>query len=221
MDNLLSIIAGLTTQLALVKEKLTACEKVKGATEEKKPANTYATISQRMVSTKDTNIMNIGQKPLLSTVKLKNKDKFKTMEEAKISLQKAFCSSWEKFRIKKIIKRKEDIVVETDIRVEALQKLKNSMEIARQFTAEVVNRAKPRNIIYDVPTRVPEDMIKKMIFRQNELDIEWSKFDEECVLNFRMGPKGKKLCNWVLQVSPAVRNTLLANRKLKVDWQLC
>ena len=165
VDNLSSIIAGLTTQLALVKEKLTACEKVKGATEEKKPANTYATISERIVSTKDTNIMNIGQKPLLSTVKLKNKDKFKTMEEAKISLQKAFCSSWEKFRIKKIIKRKEDIVVETDT-VEALQKLKNSMEIARQFTAEEVNRAKPRMIIYDVPTRVPEDMIKKMIFRQ-------------------------------------------------------
>ena len=165
VDNLFSIIAGLTTQLAFVNGKLTAYEKVKGATQDEKSANTYATIAQRIVGTKDTKRMNIGQKLLHVTIKRKDKDKFKTMEEAKISLQKAFCSSWEKFRIKKIIKRKEDIVVETDT-VEALQKLKNSMEIARQFTAEEVNRAKPRMIIYDVPTRVPEDMIKKMIFRQ-------------------------------------------------------
>ena len=41
---------------------------------------------------------------------------------------------------------------------------------------EEVNRAKPRIIIND----------------------EWSKFDEECVLKFRTGPKGKELCNWFL-----------------------
>ena len=100
-------------------------------------------------------------------------------------------------RIKKIIKRKEDIVVETDT-VEHPQKLKNSMEIGRQFTVEEVNRAKPRIIIYDVPTSLPEDMIQEMVFRQNDLDIKWSKLDEECVLKFRMGPKGKELCNWFL-----------------------
>ena len=73
---------------------------------------------------------------------------------------------------------------------------------------EEVNGAKLRFIIYGVPTSVPEEIIKKMIFRQNYLDIEWSKFDEECVLKFRRGPNGKQLCNWALQVSPAVRNTL-------------
>ena len=127
MDNLFSIIAGLITQLAFVNGKLMAYGKVKGAPQQEKPANTYTTIAQRIVGTKETKSMNIGQKPLLVTIKPK-KDKFKTMEEAKVSLQKSFCPSRNKVRIKKIIKRKEDIVVET-YTVEALQKLKNSIEI--------------------------------------------------------------------------------------------
>ena len=111
VDNLFSIIAGLTTQLVFAKGKLTAYEKVKGAPTENKPATTYASIAQRIVGTKETKRMNIGQKPLLVTIKPKNKEKFKTMDEAKASLQKAFCPSRNKVRIKKIIKRKEDIVV--------------------------------------------------------------------------------------------------------------
>ena len=97
--------------------------------------------------------------------------------------------------------------------METQQKLKNSMEIGKQFTVEEVNRAKPRIIVYDVPTSVSAEMIKKMIFRQNDLDSERTKFDEECVLRLRTGPKDKELYNWVLQVSSAVRNTLLVKRK--------
>ena len=59
-----------------------------------------------------------------------------------------------------------------------------------------VKRAKPKIIICNIPTSIPEDIIKKKIFRKYELDIEWSKFDEECVLKFRTGAKGKELCNW-------------------------
>ena len=95
------------------------------------------------------------------------------------------------------------------------------MEIGRHFTVQKVNRAKPIIIIYDYKYSVPESMIKKMIFRQNDLDIKWSTFDEKCVLKFRTGPTAKGLCNWVLQVSPAVRNTLLVKRKLSLDWQMC
>ena len=121
--------------------------------------------------------MNLGQKLLLVAIAPKNKDKFKTMEEAKSSMQKAFCPSWNKARIKQITERKEDIVVETDT-VKALQKLQNLMGIGRQFLVEEVNRqfvveevkrAKTRIIIYDLPTIAPEDMIKKMIFRQNDI----------------------------------------------------
>ena len=36
-----------------------------------------------------------------------------------------------------------------------------------------------------------EHMVKKLIFKQNALDIEWFKYDEESVLKFRTGPKGK------------------------------
>ena len=46
------------------------------------------------------------------------------MEEAKTSFQKALCPGQNKVQIKKIVKRKEDIVVETNTN-EALEKLQN------------------------------------------------------------------------------------------------
>ena len=85
-------------------------------------------MAQRIVGTKDTKRMNIGQNPLHVVIKPKNKGKFKIMEEAKTSLQKVFCPSRNKVRIKKIIKRKEDIVVEMNT-VETLQQLTNSIEL--------------------------------------------------------------------------------------------
>ena len=88
--------ARLTTQLAFVKGKLTAYGKIKGAPQKKKPANTYATVVQRIVGNKNAKRMNIDQKPLIVAIKPKNKNKFKKFEEAKVSLQKAFCLSRKK-----------------------------------------------------------------------------------------------------------------------------
>ena len=107
VDNLFSMIAGLTTQLAFVKGKLTAYEKVKGAPQENKQANTYGTIAQRIVGTKEIKRMDIGQKPLFVTIKPKNKEKFKTMEEAKASLQKAFCLSWTRSESKRPLRERK------------------------------------------------------------------------------------------------------------------
>ena len=63
--------------MAFAKGKLMAHEKVKGAPftfQEEKPANAYTTITQRIVGTKDTKRMNIGQTPLPVAIKPKNKD---------------------------------------------------------------------------------------------------------------------------------------------------
>ena len=62
VDNLFSIIAAFTSQLAFAKEK------VKVAPQEKKTANNYATITQRIVGTKDTKRLNTGQKTLLVVI---------------------------------------------------------------------------------------------------------------------------------------------------------
>ena len=103
---LYSTIKGLAVHLAFAKDKLEAYEKVKGAPQKTKPANTYANIAQRIVATKNTKRINIGQRLLLVVIKLKTKDKFKTMEKAKTSLPKAFCPSRNKDRIKKMFKGK-------------------------------------------------------------------------------------------------------------------
>ena len=58
----------------------------------------------------------------------KEKNTFKSMEKVKTCLQKAFCAGQNNVGIKKIVKRKEDIVMEA-VANEALEKLKNSTEM--------------------------------------------------------------------------------------------
>ena len=117
---------------------------MKGTPQEDKPANIYVNIEERIIDTKVTKRMNIGLKLLLVVIKSKNIDKFKTMEVAKTSLQKAFCARCD---LKRLLKERKTLLWR-----QIQSKLKNSIEIGRQFAVEKMNRAKPRIIIYEVPT---------------------------------------------------------------------
>ena len=81
---------------------------------EKKAVGRYAQVVQRIIGMKKVRKFSIHSKPLSVAIKPKNKEKFKSMEEAKAALQKAFCPGKHKVQIKRIVKMKEDIVVETD-----------------------------------------------------------------------------------------------------------
>ena len=61
----------------------------------------------------------------------------------------------------------------------------------------------------------------KLIFENNEIDLEWDQFHENCVPKFKTGPKEKENTNWVFQVSPVVCNILVSNRNLYLYWQCC
>ena len=51
--------------------------------------------------------------------------------------------------------------------------------------------------------------------------MEWAQFHENCVPKFKTGSKVKENSNSVFEVSPDVRNILIRNRNLYLEWQSC
>ena len=87
------------------------------------------------------------------TIRPKVKEIFKSMDEVKTAMQNTYCSSKNNVSIKRIVKRKEDILVETDT-VESLEILKGSAEIKKNFEIQEVTRNKPKIIVYDLSNKV-------------------------------------------------------------------
>ena len=105
-----------------------------------KVGNTYAQAAKRITRIKESRKTNISKRPLAVTIR--PKEKFKSMDEVKAALQKSCFPSKNNVRIRRIIKRKEDILVEADT-VESLEKLKGSAEIFKKFEIQEVRRNKP------------------------------------------------------------------------------
>ena len=93
----------------------------------------------------------------------------------KTALQKSYCPSENNVRIKRIVKSKEDILVESD-KTESLEKLKEPAEIRKKFEVQKVSRNEPKIIIYDVSNALSERQVTKLIFEKNEIDMEWGQF---------------------------------------------
>ena len=175
-------------------------EKLQGPASVEKSENTYAQAAQRIAGLKESRKMNISKRPLAVTIRPREKEKFKSMDEVKAALQKSYCPSTNNVRIRRIVKRKEDILIETDT-IESLEKLKGSADILKKFEIQEVKRNKPKIIVYDVSNNVSERLLAKLIFDKNEIDMEWAQFHESCTPKFKTGPKGKENSNWVFEVS--------------------
>ena len=93
-------------------------------------------------------------------------------------------------------------------------KLKGSAEIRKKIEVQEVARNKPKIIIYDVSNTFFERQVTKLIFENNEIDVERAQFNENCAPQFKTGPKGKANSNWVFEVSLDVRNILIRKRNL-------
>ena len=106
--------AGLTEQFAFVKGEFTVYEKLQGPVSVEKTENSYENVAHRITGLKENRKMNISKRPLAVTIRPREKYKFKSMEEVKKALQKSYRPSKDNVRIKKVVKREEDILVETD-----------------------------------------------------------------------------------------------------------
>ena len=74
--------------------------------------------------------------------------------------KKRFCPSQIKILTKRIVKRKENIVVEKDTE-ELLEKLKHSVANKKKFKEKKMSSSVSRILVYDVLSRMSKDEITK------------------------------------------------------------
>ncbi|CAK9816278.1 Uncharacterized 50 kDa protein in type I retrotransposable element R1DM [Anthophora plagiata] len=99
--------------------------------------------------------------------------------------------------------------------------MKNSKLATAGLKVGLPQKKKPRMIIHNVPLDKQDDEILKAIHDQNLEKLPSSKFAENFKLAFKTGDKDRSRVNWVVEVSPDIRDTLKSSGRVFMDWCAC
>lgn len=102
------------------------------------------------------------------------------------------------------------------------------------LTATRSGALNPKIVLFDVPRRIEANELAVNIFNQNVALLKnWREKEEEvvrrqrfcqgCIPRYKIGKREGHLTNWVLEVSPEIRNLLRSNDKIGffLYWQFC
>ena len=124
-------------------------EMLQGPASVEKAENSYANVAQKIIGLKGNSKINISKRPVAVTIRPRGKEKLKSIDKVKMALQERYRPSKDNVRMKMIVKRKKDILVETNT-IESLEKLKESSEMRKKFEVQEVTRNKLKFITYGV-----------------------------------------------------------------------
>lgn len=84
-----------------------------------------------------------------------------------------------------------------------------------------LGKLRPRVIVYGVPRALSEAEVLAALKGQNFPNITEECFREGIKLVFKTGPRDRDTVNWVLEVSPKMRDLFKAQGRLYVQWNSC
>lgn len=116
------------------------------------------------------------------------------------------------------------IVVDTETQEDLDKIMCNKSVIDVGLQINPTNLRLPRVIIYDVPGDLTEECGKEVIYEQNSeifTDLSREVFFEQTKLLFKTGPMNQDTTNWVMEVSPSIRNILRRNERIYVESYRC
>ncbi|XP_023213297.1 uncharacterized protein LOC111616097 [Centruroides sculpturatus] len=90
-------------------------------------------------------------------------------------------------------------------------------------TREPVKR-RPRIVIYGVAKDAPKEEVEECLFEQNEIinsNLDINKYRKEVELKFKYGSREKRTVNSVAEISPRVRQLLMAKKEINLCWSRC
>lgn len=223
LDALMEIIASLTAQCAKLEGKVEMMMQLPQETNTTEPTKTYANITQKLRAPGLPAKAQPASKEKVQTIflKPKNTKDFENMHEAKTHLMKVFNPNTERVRIQNVRTTKNGIIIETPTESEA-SKLGLNKSLGKSFSVEKPRKRLPRLVIYDVPKDMTETSVSDSIFGQNvDLASSVEQFQAEFCPKFKTGKKEGRTVNWVVEVSPLMRNKILGRRRLYVEWSAC
>ena len=79
-------------------------------------------------------------------------------------------------------------------------------------------KKRPMLIVYDVPAQLDEEEFLAALRQQNLENLSWAKFKEEVRLFHKTGTRNQITDNRVLEVTPAIGETLLKQNRVYIGW---
>ncbi|XP_017795321.1 PREDICTED: uncharacterized protein LOC108576773 [Habropoda laboriosa] len=146
----------------------------------------------------------------------------KDSEETKKAIVSSMTPAKEKLKIRNVRKiNNKGILIETETPEDLQHLLRNQKLEAVGLKVGLPPRKKPRMIIYSIPTDKQDNEILKAIHDQNFENLTIAKFTEDFNLAFKTGDKSRTKVNWVVEVTPEIRETLKKSGKVFIDWSAC
>ncbi|CAH1406620.1 unnamed protein product [Nezara viridula] len=148
-----------------------------------------------------------------------SREKYPTVQELKQGIKKSFTPAKEGIKIRGLVETTRGVIIRTQTKEEAtrLAQSERIKELGAKVNLE--NKRLPRIIIYDVPSDLEQEKIVELFWTINAKKLDPNK--QHFSLVFKTGPRGRDTVHWVAEVSPAVRNEILAEGRVFLDWSSC
>lgn len=149
----------------------------------------------------------------------KSKESFPTIEDLKKGVKANFKPAAEGVKIRGLIETKKGVVIKTSTKDDAQKVLQS--ESLKKLGAQIKMEPKrlPRMIIYDVPSCFEPSEIIEYFWSIENPALDRKKHTFKPI--FKTGPVGKEFVHWVVEVSPAVKEEMLAEGRVFLDWAPC
>lgn len=198
--------------------------------EETRQQQTYASVVKKaekpkvpLISGINKRAMTLAQVAIIAPPVGKELD----VDETKRKVMELIDPGKEKLKIKGVRKRADGkIVVETSSPEDLSKILDHEALKLSGFTAIRSGALNPKIVLYDVPRNIEKEELTEIIYGQNEDLLEGltkEVFREAFIPRFMIGRKEGQCTNWVIEVTPNIRNVLRSNERsrLYLQWQSC
>lgn len=143
-------------------------------------------------------------------------------DQTKNAIISSVAPAKEKLKIISVRKiNNKGVLIETKTAEDLRSVMENEKLKAAGLTVGVPAKAKPRVLIKSIPSTLQDKEILSAIRHQNMDDYPKDKFQENFKLAFKTGPRGKETTNWVAEVSPDIREKLIKEGRIYIQWHAC
>ncbi|CAG9134871.1 unnamed protein product [Plutella xylostella] len=153
-------------------------------------------------------------------------DKNISSEDTKSLVQKIISPNDMKLHVTGLRKtRNGGVVISTDTK-EDIEKLKQSKQLTTSgLTIDEPHKRKPRVAIIGVPVKMQDSDVFNYLYHQNLADklqdTTQEAFMNSIKLSHKSGKRDAKTCNFIIEVPALIRNALMAQRTVFLNWSSC
>ncbi|XP_023231130.1 uncharacterized protein LOC111631162 [Centruroides sculpturatus] len=116
------------------------------------------------------------------------------------------------------------IAIELGSKDEAAILERNIEEKVPELMTKRPKKRWPHMVIYSVQTDINREELPTLIYEQNDIingQFTTEEFEKQFRIKFILGKRDSKYKNWVVEVSPDIRKTLLHLGKISIEWSRC